>query len=518
MISAGADAHRARWWREAVLYEVYVRSFADADGDGVGDLAGVVNRLPYLADLGVDAVWVTPFYASPGADQGYDISDHCRVDPAYGSLDDIQTLIARAHGLGLRLVIDIVPNHTSVEHPWFVRARHDPPGSQSRSRYHLQPGRGPDGTLPPNGWQSIFGGPAWTRLPDGEWYLHLFDVSQPDLNWRHPDVVAAFDDVLRFWLDLGVDGIRVDAAGALDKAPDYPDQLVDGSHPYSDRPAVHEIYRHWRALLDGYSPPRYAVAEAWGRPEVAMAYAQPGALDQSFTFDLLGVRWQADEIRALVRRYIDLAADDDHLPAWIIGSHDVTRAATRWPDGRWLALLMLVMALPGSTTLYAGDELGLPQADVPTQDRRDPTLARSGGKDLGRDGARVPLPWTADPSTAHGFSPIGGDPPWLPQPAGWGDLAVEGQRVRPDSSWWRVREALRRRRELWCGATTSVEWLFGPPGVLALRRGSAVCVLSTCEADTDLDVVLLGGRIVHANVPISGRRLPTSAAVWMIAP
>jgi alpha-glucosidase len=507
------------WWRQAVLYEVYVRSFADLDGDGVGDLAGVVDRLPYLADLGVDAVWVTPFYASPGADQGYDISDHCRVDPALGTLVDVDALDARTHELGLRLVIDIVPNHVSDQHRWFVQARQDAPGSPSRSRFHLLPGRGPDGGLPPNGWQSIFGGPAWTRLPDGEWYLHLFDSSQPDLNWSHPEVVAAFDGILRFWLDRGVDGIRVDAAGALDKAPGYPEETTQGPSPFSDRPGVHQIYRRWRALLDEYSPPRYAVAEAWGRPEVAMAYAQPGSLDQSFTFDLLGVPWRADEIRDLVSRYLDAAADGDHLPAWIIGCHDVTRAATRWPNGRWLALLLLVLALPGSTTVYAGDELGLPEVDVPVPDRRDPTLARSDGADLGRDGARVPLPWTADPSTAHGFSPGEADSPWLPQPAGWGDLAVEGQRLRPDSSWRTVREALRRRRELWCGATTSVGWLEDTvPGILALRRGSAVCVLSTGQADTDLDAVLPGGRIVHASVPIIGRRLPPSAAVWMLAP
>jgi alpha-glucosidase len=512
------ETSRSRWWREAVFYEVYLRSFADLDGDGVGDLAGVVDRLPYLADLGVDAVWVTPFYASPGADHGYDVSDHCRVDPALGSLADVDALVARAHGLGLRLVIDIVPNHTSEQHPWFLQARADRPGSPSRSRYHLRPGRGPDGSLAPNSWQSIFGGPAWTRLPDGEWYLHLFDSSQPDLNWRHPDVVASFDHVLRFWLDRGVDGIRVDAAGALDKAPGYPDETVDGLHPFSDRPAVHDVYRRWRTLLDGYLPPRYAVAEAWGRPEVAMAYAQPGSLDQSFTFDLLGAPWRAADIRDLVCRYLDAAADDDHLPAWIIGSHDVTRAATRWPEGRWLAFLMLVMALPGSTTLYAGDELGLPEADVPVADRRDPTLERSRGTDLGRDGARVPLPWTADPLTAHGFSPLGATAPWLPQPAVWAAFSVEGQRLRPGSSWSIVRDALVRRRETWIGTTTEVVWMAAPSGVLAMRRGRSVCVLSTCEQDTDLDDVLPGGRVVHSSTPISGRLLPPCATVWMLAP
>lgn len=267
------------WWRAAVVYQVYVRSFADSDGDGVGDLQGIRERLPYLRDLGVDALWLTPFYTSPMVDGGYDVADYRDVDPMFGTLADFDHMITDAHALGLRIIVDIVPNHTSSAHPWFVAALAAAPDSPARARYLFAEGRGEHGELPPNDWESIFGGPAWTRVPDGQWYLHLFDPAQPDLNWRHPEVRAEFADVLRFWLDRGVDGFRIDVAHGMIKAEGLPDVgfstmttgrrqvelLGKGRLPYFDQDEVHEIYRAWRPILDSYPGGRMAVAEAWPR-------------------------------------------------------------------------------------------------------------------------------------------------------------------------------------------------------------------------------------------------------------
>lgn len=265
--SAVAVAKRRDWWRDAVIYQVYPRSFADSNGDGMGDLEGVRTRLPYLRDLGVDAVWLSPFYASPQADAGYDVADYRAVDPMFGNLLDADALIRDAHRLSLRIIVDLVPNHSSDQHEWFKRAVAEGPGSALRERYHFRPGKGENGELPPNDWESIFGGPAWTRVtePDGtpgEWYLHLFAPEQPDFNWEHPAVGDEFRSILRFWLDMGVDGFRIDVAHGLVKAQGLPDL---GSHdqvkllgndvmPFFDQDGVHEIYRQWRLILDEYSP------------------------------------------------------------------------------------------------------------------------------------------------------------------------------------------------------------------------------------------------------------------------
>jgi alpha-glucosidase len=269
----------APWWRSAVIYQVYIRSFADGNGDGVGDIAGIRSRLPYLKSLGVDALWINPWYKSPMADHGYDVADYREIDPLFGTVAEAEQLIEEAHEHGIRIVPDIVPNHSSDQHAWFRAALAAGPGSPERERYIFRPGRGPDGALPPNDWDSRFGGPAWTRVADGEWYLHLFTPQQPDLNWQHPDVHAEFESVLRFWFERGVDGFRIDVAHGLVKDPELPDLagLDGGVHPFWDRDEVHDIYRAWRKVADEYPGDRAFVAEAWtDTPERLAAYLRAG--------------------------------------------------------------------------------------------------------------------------------------------------------------------------------------------------------------------------------------------------
>ncbi len=462
------------WWVDAVIYQVYPRSFADSNGDGEGDLLGIIDRLPYLADLGVNAIWLSPFYPSPMADGGYDVADPRGVDPRYGTIDDVQRLIDRAHELNLRVIVDIVPNHVSREHPWFREALASPAGSPARARFHVRDGTGPDGSQPPNNWHSLFTGPAWTRItePDGrpgQWYLHLFDSAQPDLNWSNPEVLEDSLTTLRFWLDRGVDGFRVDVALGLAKDMAYADHhdpialveglrldLYDGSpeaearldlvpgSPLFDRDEVQAIYRRWREVLDSYPGHRMAVAEAWLRPERARRYIQPDTLHQIFNFDFLGAPWHA----ATMRRIIMSTLDGLHgaSATWALSNHDSPRVVTRLGGGdigrqRARALALLVQALPGSAYIFQGEELGLADVDIPAHRRQDPVFLRSGGAQLGRDGARVPLPWSGA-MPPYGF---GGERTWLPQPIDWADLTVEAQTNDPDSMLELYRAGLRIR-------------------------------------------------------------------------
>ena len=301
----------ADWWRDAVVYQVYPRSFGDASGDGVGDLRGVTAHLDALGYLGVDAVWLSPFYRSPQADGGYDVSDHRDVDPLFGTLADFDALTSRCHDRGIKVIVDIVPNHSSDEHPWFQAALSAAPGSPDRARYLFRDGRGPGGDRPPNNWRSITGGPAWTRVSDadgapGQWYLHIFDSRQPDFDWSHPAVAEEFRSVLRFWLDRGVDGFRVDCAHALVKEPGLPDEpetagkaLIPGEEeadaysPMWKLDGVHEVYRDWRRLLDGYAPPRIMVAEATVPPVKAARFVRSDEMHQAFNFAFLTAPWDA---------------------------------------------------------------------------------------------------------------------------------------------------------------------------------------------------------------------------------
>ncbi|WP_369379451.1 glycoside hydrolase family 13 protein [Streptomyces sp. cg36] len=517
------------WWRDAVIYQVYVRSFADGDGDGIGDLPGIRARLPHLAELGADAVWLTPFYSSPQADGGYDVADYRAVDPLFGDLQDADDLVREAHRLGLRVIVDIVPNHTSDQHAWFRSAL---AGGPERDRYHFHPGRrGPvpeqGGATPPNDWESVFGGPAWTRTEDGDWYLHLFAPEQPDLNWEHPEVRAEFESVLRFWLDLGVDGFRVDVAHGMVKAAGLPDigareqaKLIGAQElPFFDQDGVHEIHRSWRRLLDSYEGERVAVAEAWApSPERLALYVRPDELHQAFNFQFLNCPWDAAGMRAVVDASLAATRSVGAPTTWVLSNHDVVRHPTRYGGGerglrRARAAALLMLALPGSAYLYQGEELGLPEVtDLPDEVRQDPSFFRAEGQDGFRDGCRVPIPWTEE-GPSYGFGDGGS---WLPQPASWRGLSVEAQTGDPRSTLELYRAALALRRELpGLGAGDAVEWLAAPEDVLAFARPGFVCTVNTGAGEARLPVP---GRPLLASSALEftggNVTIPAESAVW----
>ncbi|MEU9486319.1 glycoside hydrolase family 13 protein [Streptomyces decoyicus] len=545
----GSDRNTTDWWRQAVVYQVYPRSFADADGDGIGDLPGVTSRLPYLADLGVDAVWLSPFYPSQLADGGYDVDDYRNVDPRLGTLDDFDAMVAEAHRLGLKVMVDIVPNHSSDQHLWFQEALRAEPGSAARERYVFREGKGETGELPPTDWVSCFGGPAWTRLPDGWWYLHLFAPEQPDFNWDNPEVRADFRHTLRFWSDRGVDGFRVDVAHGLAKDLAAPlrdigtvegytpgDLPEDGSHPFWDRDEVHDIFRDWRKVFNEYDPPRVAVAEAWVRSSRRTAYATPQELGQAFNFDFLKAPLRAGELRASIDTALADARAAGATATWVLSNHDVIRHASRYglPDGRdeeaWLlsdgqdpvldrefglrralAATLLMLALPGSGYVYQGEELGLPEAaDLSRDSLQDPVWTRSGGRLKGRDGCRVPLPWRREGSS-YGFGSGGS---WLPQPAGWGELSVEAQQGVASSPLELYRTALATRRRLL--ADEALEWAdeapTAGPDVLHFRRsGGWECVSNLSDEPRPLPA----GEVLLSSAPVTGDELPPWTTVWL---
>ncbi|MBC7640622.1 MAG: glycoside hydrolase family 13 protein [Rhodoferax sp.] len=525
------DAPDGPWWRSAVIYQVYPRSFADGDGDGIGDLPGITSRLEHLVELGVDAVWLSPFYLSPQADAGYDVADYRTVDPVFGTLDDADALLHRANDLGLRVIVDLVPNHTSDEHAWFTAALAAGPGSPQRELYMFRDGLGEHGELPPNDWKSVFGGGAWQRVtePDGtpgQWYLHLFDVKQPDLNWHHPRVRAEFESILRFWLDRGVAGFRIDVAHGLVKADGLPPyghehEMLQGTDeqrpqaPYWDQDDVHEIYRSWNRVVSAYDGDRVLVAEAWVEPAERLArYVREDELHQSFNFPYLVTPWSAGELREVVTASLQ-ATDAVGAPTtWVLSNHDLVRHASRFgypagtrlgngigaddpqPDAalglqRARAASLLMLALPGSAYLYQGEELGLPEhTTLPDDVRQDPTWLRSGHVHRGRDGCRVPLPWQAD-APSYGFGP--GPLSWLPQPAVWRELALDVQREVPGSTYETYRAALRLRRSLELG-TGSLTWLTGwgkDVVALANRNVTVLANVGTTDLELPADTVVL---------------------------
>ncbi|MGW3248085.1 glycoside hydrolase family 13 protein [Streptomyces sp. NPDC001070] len=530
----------APWWRDAVCYELYPRSFADGNGDGVGDLPGATARLDHVARLGVDAVWVTPFYPSPLADGGYDIADHTAVAPDLGTDADFDAFVGRAHGLGLRVLIDLVPNHTSDAHPWFREALASGPGSAARERYLFRTGRGAHGELPPNDWQSAFGGPAWTRVPSpdgqpGEWYLHLHAPEQPDLDWRHPEVVADFERILRHWLDRGVDGFRVDVAHTLFKAPGLPDagpgqhQDILRNHlmPYYDQEELHPLFRTWRRLLDTHPAPpgavspgqRVMVAEAAVFDPARLArYVSPGEMQQAFNFAFLECPWDGAEMRAVVERSVASMRAVGAPVTWVASSHDAIRPVTRYGGGprglrRARAAALLMLALPGAAYLYQGEELGLPQAYVADDRLRDPLWERSGHRERGRDGCRVPLPWEG-PAAPYGFSTAAADDCWFPQPGDWSGLTVGVQEDDPGSMLALYRSALRLRRAAPVAAD-AVPALTGPAdgSWFAFERGSGL----RCLTNFGPDPVALAARdeVVLASSPLDGRAVPADTTVWL---
>jgi len=504
----------ASWWESAVVYEVYPRSFADTNGDGIGDLAGVRAKLPYLADLGVDAIWLTPFYPSPLADGGYDVSDYTDVDPLLGTLADFDGLVKDAGTRGIRVLVDLVPNHCSAEHPLFRAALAAGPGSTERDWFIFRTGRG---ELPPNNWISAFGGPAWTRVPDGHWYLHQFDSSQPDFNWRNPRVPAFFADVIRFWLDRGVAGLRVDVANGLFKDPELPD-VADTANPYAPsayrhRTELHELYPTWRAILDSYPAdkfpgPRTAIGEVWyDTPQTLAPYLRPGGLPQVFNFQLLQVGWEAASLRAAID--VGTALAGGSRAPWVLGNHDVPRPVTRFGGdraGRAAALLQL--ALPGSAYLYQGEELGLPEVtDLPDEARQDPTFFRTGGALPGRDGCRVPHPWSAAGPAR---------PSWLPEPADWGSYSAETQSADPGSYLSLYRAALRLRRELLALGPGVLRWLESPADSLVFARDPGFVFAANLGTEPvplppHAAVLLASGQLTEAGA------LPADTAVWLSA-
>ncbi len=520
------------WWRDAVCYEVYPRAFADADGDGVGDLAGLTRRLDHLAWLGADAVWVTPFYPSPLADGGYDIADHRAVAPELGGPADFAALVARAHRLGLKVLIDLVPNHTSDQHPWFRKALAAGPGSPARRRYLFRPA----GDVPPNDWRSAFGGPAWTRTADGEWYLHLHAPQQPDLDWRHPEVAADFERTLRHWLDQGVDGFRIDVAHTLFKEPGLPD-AGPGQHrdlarnhllPYYDLDELHPLFRTWRTLLDrhpappGSVPPgeRLMVAEAAVFDPGRLArYVRPGEMNQCFTFGFLECPWDGPAMRRVIEESAAAMAAVGAPVTWVLSSHDAIRPVTRYGGGRAgglraRAAALLMLALPGGAYVYQGEELGLPQVKLPPDRLRDPLWERSGHTDPGRDGCRVPLPWEGG-VPPYGFSDAAPGACWFPQPDGWGGRTVAAQRADPGSTLALYREALRLRRrmppargELTLRGPADGSWLG-----FRMRDPAMSCLVNFGPESLVLDA--RDGEVVLASGPMADGALPPDTTVWL---
>jgi alpha-glucosidase len=538
------------WWRHGAVYQIYVRSFADGNGDGTGDLAGLRSRLSYLRDLGVDAIWVNPWYRSPLSDGGYDVADYREIDQRFGTLADAEAFIGEAHDFGLRVITDVVPNHTSVEHRWFQEATASPSGHPSRARYHIRRGRGPDGSQPPNNWTSVFGGSAWSRLADGEWYLHLFGTGQPDLNWTNPEVRAEFVSVLRFWLDRGVDGFRVDVAHGIAKDMTYPDmtgtsELLEVTsltdHPYWDRDDIHDIVREWHRVLDRYTAidgrPRMMVAEAWVTDQERVArYLRPDEYQQSFDFLFLETPWDEGAMRDTITSSHAASSSVGSTTTWVLSNHDVVRHATRYglpPRTNWRTWLLdgphdlldaeaglrraraatlLMLALPGAAYLYQGDELGLPEVwDLPVEVLDDPVWEQSGHTRKGRDGCRVPLPWTrGGPSRCFGSSE-----PWLPQPAGWGSRSVEAQTGVAGSTLELYRTALEVRRAI-LAADEHLTWVDAAPGVLAFERGSGV----QCWVNFGPEAVELPPRevLLSSCDPADGAlpgSLPPDAAAWL---
>ncbi|TQJ30489.1 glycoside hydrolase family 13 protein [Microbacterium sp. SLBN-146] len=541
----------AEWWRTAVIYQIYPRSFADSSGDGIGDLPGVTAHLDDLADLGIDAIWLSPFQRSPQKDAGYDVADYRDVDPLFGTLADFDDMLAAAHGRGIRVIVDLVPNHSSDQHVWFQEALAAGPGSAERARYMFRDGQGENGELPPNNWESVFGGPAWTRIAEsdgtpGQWYLHIFDASQPDFDWSNEIVRDEFRSILRFWLDRGVDGFRVDVAHGLVKAeglPDYTppadaDSMGGGEDdvPYWGQDGVHDIYRDWHALLAEYAGDRVLAAEAWlPTPEKTALWVRHDEMHQAFNFAYLETGWDADELRTVIDQSLAAYHAVGAPSTWVLSNHDVVRHASRLaltaenPQGHGIgpdspgkpipevglrrarAATTLMLALPGSAYVYQGEELGLPEViDIPGDARQDPTWFRTQGERYGRDGCRVPIPWTHD-APAYGFSPSGAS--WLPQPAEWADLARDEQVSDPESTLSLYRALLSARKAHSLGSG-DLAWIDGyADDVVAFRNGDVTVVANV----GDQPVALPAGNVIAASGPVAGGMLPADTAVWLAA-
>jgi alpha-glucosidase len=534
------------FWRTAVVYQIYPRSFADSNGDGIGDLPGITSRVPYLRSLGVNAVWLSPFYPSALADGGYDVDDHRDVDPRLGTLADFDVMVGALHAANIKVIVDIVPNHTSNRHVWFRQALASGRGAPERDHYLFRDGRGRGGEEPPNDWESIFGGSAWAPAGDGQWYFHCFAAEQPDLNWENEEVREDFRRTVRFWADRGADGFRIDVAHGLrkDLSEPYPPwgeiadiMRPDGSHPLWDRDDVHEIYADWRRIFNCYNPPRYAVAEAIVHPTRRARYAAADSLGQAFNFAMQDADWRAEDFREVINAGLADMISTGSTTSWLLGCHDTPRVASRYglpfEQGRlsqqvaraWLltngaspyldralgerrarAAIMILLALPGSTYIYQGDELGLHEVgDLPPEALEDPMAGRS-TSEKGRDGCRVPLPWNAE-GPSYGFGSGSGH---LPQPDWFAAYAVSVQDADPDSTLNLYRQALALRRQLF--ADSDISWDDSEPSVLHFARADGLRCITNFDTEP---VALPSGEVLLSSAHLDHGQLPGDAAVWL---
>jgi alpha-glucosidase len=541
----------SQWWRSGVIYQIYPRSFADSNGDGLGDLKGITSRLDSLAALGVHAIWLSPFYSSPQKDAGYDVSNYVEVDPIFGTLSDFDDLLEKAHGFGIRVMIDLVPNHSSDQHEWFQRALAAKPGSPERAFYHFKDGLGENGELPPNNWVSMFGGPAWTRVTEsdgkpGQWFVHLFDSSQPDFNWANPEVQLEFENILKFWLDRGVDGFRVDQPHAMAKAESLPDHpyvkeagagFIEGREnpPMWFQEEVHEIFRNWRKILESYPGDRAMCGEAYVYPLSLMAkWVRSDEFHQTFNFRFLDAGWDPKKLFDAINESFE-AFDGVGAPStWVLNNHDVIRHASRFggdygratasdgigsgqaqPDpvlGLQIAkgATLFMLGLPGASYLYQGEELGLPEhTTLENKYRQDPTFARTNGARVGRDGCRIPLPWEPE-GDSSGFSESGKS--WLPQPTSYKELARSIQEQDSESTLSFYKTALGLRKQLGLGEG-SFSWLAGHQGPETLGyENSGVKVIYNFGTQP---VDLSNFEILISSEPLSGKQLATNQCAWI---
>ncbi len=537
------------WWRQAVVYQIYPRSYADSNADGIGDLKGVTSRIDYLQSLNIDAIWLSPFYPSPLVDGGYDVSDYRNVDPKLGTLADFDEMLAALHNVGIRIFVDIVPNHCSHLHQWFQDALAAPPHSPERNRFIFRDGRGEDKAQPPTDWVSHFAPSAWTHESTfggvhNQWFLHYFAPEQPDWNWDNPEIAEDFLKTLKFWADRGVDGFRIDVAHGLKKDLSEPfrmrntleheiDRPTDGNGILADRNEVFDVYKQWRKLFNQYDPPKVAVAEANVLPERIPLYASEETLGQCFDFRFIFTPFNAQAYKENVTEAIELAKINGSSCTWCLSNHDQIRHATKFgldksvdrrlwmlSDGksaeldretgtkRALAATLFILALPGSTYLYQGEELGLHEVtDIPESMIQDPQYLKNLKFDKGRDGCRVPLPWEAN-ADYFGFSTGGSH---LPQPSWFKNYAVDMQFGKHESSLSIYQEALRIRKDLMC--EESMTWHeTGDPEVLHFSRPNGWNCLINFEGD---DYLIPNGDIILSSTPIVKGRLPAGSTLWI---
>ncbi len=555
------------WWHTAVVYQLYVRSFADSNGDGVGDLEGIRSRLDHLQQLGIDAVWLTPCFPSPQRDHGYDVADYFSIQPEYGTVEIMDRLVADARARGIKIMMDVVPNHCSSAHAWFQAALAAAPGSPERDRFYFRDGTGDDGSEPPNNWRAWFGGSAWSRVVEadgsrGQWYLHLFTPYQPDFNWDNDDVAQQFDDMLTFWFDHGVEGFRVDAVAVVGKSPGLPDMppappgvRVTDLALYNPhvlfRPEGHLPWKRWRRLTDAYTAahpdrPVFFVAEAYspGRPDRVLEYLHGDEFHQVFSFDLLLAQWTPEQFHKAIADSIDELAPHGVPLVWTLNNHDAQRSVTRYGRAdatdparfsgnnlinsdaavdvavgtrRARAATLVVLGLPGAAYLYQGEELGLPEyLDMAPEARQDPIFITTDGRELGRDGCRIPLPWRTAADGSFGFSPAGTTaPPWLPQPSDLGTWSAESEETDPDSVLAFYRAAIARRREVF-PTVGAFEFVDTPRGMVGFRHGDVTVLLNMTDSP------LATPPTVHGRLVISSQAghddatvVPPDTAVWL---